>query len=328
MSGCKRHHYNTPRNNEQQQQPLLQLQQTASLQAATTAAITATSTTAAIPSTMATSANIIPTTIATASTANTTTAAATPTLSNTSTNRRHPGSYYSPSPGYTAVLGQRNMPTNRHNARTNYVPPEHLPAHPPPAIGRRQRTTEGLLDWDTHSLSPRERSAPPITKVQIHQSHSNDESPRRRYSSVTRRAWPVPDDHAFSSAGDVVSRYDGLINTEAFHNRLHRTCGRFSVFEAFCREAELIATHYPGSREDVPTRRRVIVSSASCSQHNRSRTSFAHKSRPHKTGALSLCHSRTVVHKSHSLRKSGILFIARAPCSVKFAQAVCFMQRV
>ena len=47
----------------------------------------------------------------------------------------------------------------------------------------------------------------------------------------------------------MTSRFESLIYTEASHNS---TCGRFSVFEAFRREAELIATLLAAGKMYLP----------------------------------------------------------------------------
>ena len=50
----------------------------------------------------------------------------------------------------------------------------------------------------------------------------------------------------FQTSGAMTSRFESLIYTEA---SLNSTCGRFSVFEAFRREAELIANLLAGAGE-------------------------------------------------------------------------------
>ena len=53
----------------------------------------------------------------------------------------------------------------------------------------------------------------------------------------------------FQSSGAMTSRFDTLIYTEASHNS---TCGRFSMFEAFRREAELIANLLAAEKMYLP----------------------------------------------------------------------------
>ena len=57
------------------------------------------------------------------------------------------------------------------------------------------------------------------------------------------------DDFMFQSCGAMTSRFESLIYTEA---SLNSTCGRFSVFEAFRREADLIANLLAAGKMYLP----------------------------------------------------------------------------
>ena len=96
-----------------------------------------------------------------------------------------------------------------------------------------------------HILAHRGKgSARSTNKVRPDSSLSEDESPRRRHYSGTRS-----DDFMFQSSGAMTSRFESLIYTEA---SLNSTCGRFSVFEAFRREAELIANLLAAGKMYLP----------------------------------------------------------------------------
>ena len=154
----------------------------------------------------------------------------------------------------------------------------------------------------THSGSPRKRKRHTEDQPGTDSSLSEDESPRRRHYSGTRS-----DGFMFQSSGAMTSRFDTLIYTEA---SLNSTCGRFSVFEAFRREAELIANLLAAGKMYLPD---VFASLLPPAAH----TSEAELTLLREANRKKLEHYVYVVlgtiHRSQEVRNT----VHRAPGSVK-----------